>query len=209
MAFCVTLHFQYISTVTVEIYRQTNGVLYSRHRAINLFLETYSQQWLESSEDHTSSALGHELLDHQDYLVTHKTASLPPHHRDPLTQLFTMIKRKATTGEWLAHLPYNLYNSKVCCFLSFPSSLDHELFIAYPNVLSKVCIITCMRSSCVNLWCCQIITGVRNDERITGEENVTVAYQVFMQSMCMLKPHCCAYYMVQYQITSSNDLFRV
>ncbi|CAI8034630.1 Ryanodine receptor 2 [Geodia barretti] len=111
----------------------------SKHRAINLFLETYSQQWLESSEDHTSSALGHELLDHQDYLVTHKTASLPPHHRDPLTQLFTMIKRKATTGE----------------------CLDHELFIAYPNVLSK------------------IITGVRNDERITGEENVTVAYQSY------------------------------
>ena len=100
---------QAVCKCTLLLHRQMCSVfpelLIPRHRAINMFLESYSRKWLESIEDHTPTALCNELLDHQDYLVSHKSSSLPPNHRDPLTQLFTMIKRKATAGEWLVYIP--------------------------------------------------------------------------------------------------------
>lgn len=145
-------HIKLYAKCTPLLYRQTCSVfpeLLPRHRAINMFLESYSRKWLESIEDHTPTALCNELLDHQDYLVSHKSSSLPPNHRDPLTQLFTMMKRKATAGEWLVYIPLFLLISfrqsvyleflYILCFFLFPSSLDHQLFIDYPNVLSKVC----------------------------------------------------------------------
>ena len=72
---------------------------FSRHRAINLFLQTYCRHWLKSTESHTHTVLSDELLDHQDYLATFRRSSLPPNYQDPLTQLFTMMKRQATSGE--------------------------------------------------------------------------------------------------------------
>ena len=78
-------------------------VLIPRHRAINMFLESYSRKWLESIEDHTPTALCNELLDHQDYLVSQKSSSLPPNHQDPLTQVIKVT---------------NLFNC--CLFPVFP-----------------------------------------------------------------------------------------
>lgn len=83
-----------------------------RHRAINLFLYTYCREWLTSAEHSTHHLLTEELLDHQDYLALQKIrendmksrheqkqlSELGP-HIDPLSQLFKMLQRLATTGE--------------------------------------------------------------------------------------------------------------
>lgn len=89
-----------------------------RHRAVNLFLQTYSRQWLETCENHTPTALSHQLLLHQDYLTSHHSngTTLSPDHRDPLTQLFTMMKRMAIRGDWWVSPLYHTHTdiSVVC-----------------------------------------------------------------------------------------------
>jgi len=94
-----------------------------RHRAINLFLRIYCQEWLRNSEHSRHQLLIEELLDRQDYLVQQqlrqreaKLANVTPHlqketfHQlltgkldlqlDPLSQLFKMVQRYSTTGGW-------------------------------------------------------------------------------------------------------------
>ena len=84
-----------------------------RHSAINLFLRVYCQEWLGNAEHSTHQLLTEELLDRQDYLAAkrirdndmkprheQKQLSQMEPHIDPLSQLFKMLQRLATTGEW-------------------------------------------------------------------------------------------------------------
>ena len=85
----------------------------SRHRCLNMFLQTYCSQWLVSSEHYTHDHLTEELLDKQDYIVSRRREEMkrmPENERrrrlreapppDPLTQLLHMFKRIATSREW-------------------------------------------------------------------------------------------------------------
>ena len=78
---------------------------------MNLFLQVYCHEWLSSPELNTHQRLTEELLDHQDYLATKRikdSETLLKHEQkklcdirtcvDPLSQLFKMLKRIATTG---------------------------------------------------------------------------------------------------------------
>jgi len=82
----------------------------SKHRAVNLFLQTYCSRWLMDAEYTNHEMLTEELLDHQDHLhlleqergqggegeeSKYRRAWVPRH--DPLSQLFTMFRRLAGT----------------------------------------------------------------------------------------------------------------
>ena len=83
-----------------------------RHRRLNMFLQMYCNQWLQTSEHSTHDKLTEELLDKQDYLVSVRQAELrkmtvadqkrlgESSRPDPLTQLLHMFKREASAREW-------------------------------------------------------------------------------------------------------------
>lgn len=79
---------------------------------MNLFLYVYCREWLGQAEHTTHQLLTEELLDHQDYLAMKRIRdndSRPRHEQkqlaemepriDPLSQLFKMLQRLASTGE--------------------------------------------------------------------------------------------------------------
>ena len=101
-----------------------------RHSAINLFLQTYRSQWLQAVEPHAHRSLTEELLDHQDFLSQAAPSHLPPNYRDPLTQLFTMVKRRANRGER-------------CVFVGDQCWTQTESFGSNVYSLSVVLIMTC------------------------------------------------------------------
>ena len=72
----------------------------------------YRREWLSTAEHSNHQLLTEELLDHQDYLAVKRIRDndLKPRHEqkplrelepyiDPLSQLFKMLQRLATTGE--------------------------------------------------------------------------------------------------------------
>ena len=100
----------------------------SRHRCLNMFLQTYCSQWLVSSEHYTHDHLTEELLDKQDYLVSRRREEMkrmpedeqrrlrefpPP---DPLTQLLHMFKRIATSREWYMYMYMGQLGTKLILY---------------------------------------------------------------------------------------------
>lgn len=86
-------------------------VYHYRHTAINLFLQIYCREWLAKAEDTSHQLLTEQLLDYQDYLALkrikendmkpkheQKQLSMLEQHIDPLSQLFKMANRVATSG---------------------------------------------------------------------------------------------------------------